>query len=99
MGLEIEHTWGGAVGVTRNTGHVFGQLEKGIWGSIGCNGANVARGTMSGALIADMIVGNTSDLLSDQQSVPRPKWLPPDPFRKIVARQRMKKMDKASAER
>ena len=99
MGLEIEHTWGGVLGVTRNTGHVFGQLEKGIWGSIGCNGANVARGTMSGALIADMIVGNTSDLLSDQQSVPRPKWLPPDPFRKMGARHRMKKMDKASAER
>ena len=99
MGLEIENTWGGAVGVTRNVGHVFGQIEKGIWGSIGCNAANVARGTMSGALIADMIVGNTSDLLSDQQSVPRPKWLPPDPFRKIVACQRLKKMDKASAER
>jgi hypothetical protein len=54
---------------------------------------------MSGALIADMIVGNTSDLLSDQQSVPRPKWMPPDPFRKMVARQRIKKMEKASAER
>ena len=99
MELEIEHTWGGVLGVTRNAGHAFGQIEKGIWGSIACNGANVARGTMSGALIADMMVGNTSDLLSDQQSVPRPKWLPPDPFRKMVARQRMKKMDKASAER
>ena len=99
MGLEIEHTWGGVLGITRNTGHVFGEIQKGIWGSIGCNGANVARGTMSGALIADMIVGDTSDLLTDQQSVPRPSWLPPDPLRKLVARQRIKRMDKASAER
>ena len=99
MGLEIEHTWGGLLGVTRNSGHVFGQIQKGIWGSIGCNGANVARGTMSGALIADMIVGSSSDLLSDQQSVPRPKWLPPDPLRKFVAHHRMRKIDKASAER
>ncbi|GIT19741.1 MAG: hypothetical protein CM1200mP39_25470 [Dehalococcoidia bacterium] len=59
MGLGIEHTWGGVLGVTRNTGHVFGQPRKRDLGLDWCNGANVGPpGTMSGALIADMIVGN-----------------------------------------
>jgi len=99
MGLEIEHTWGGVLGVTRNNGHVFGQIENGIWGSIGCNAANVARGTMSGALLADMIVGKTSDLLTDQQKIPRPKWMPPGPVRKLAALYRIRNMDKSIAER
>jgi glycine/D-amino acid oxidase-like deaminating enzyme len=99
MGVEIEHTWGGVLGITRNAGHVFGEIENRIWGSIGCNGANVARGTMSGALLADMIVGNTSDLLTDQQRVPRPKWLPPDPLRKLGAHFRIRNMEKSTVER
>ena len=90
-GVEIEHTWGGVLGITRNHGHVFGSIGSGLWASIACNGASVARGTMAGALLADHIVGNTSDLLTDQMSLPRPSWLPPEPIRGLIGRHRIRR--------
>ncbi|MEQ8370907.1 MAG: FAD-binding oxidoreductase [Alphaproteobacteria bacterium] len=76
--VAIEHTWGGVLGTTRNRGHIFGRLDDNIWGSIACNGANVAKGTAAGGLLADHIVGATSPLLNDMHSQPKPAWLPPD---------------------
>lgn len=87
--LELEHTWGGCIGLTRNEGHVFGEVRTGVWASIGCNGANVARGTMSGSLLADLMVGQDSALLRDQQRVPSPAWMPPEPVRGFFARRRI----------
>ena len=91
-GVEIVDTWGGIVGSTRNRGHIFGRLDDGIWGSIACNGANMARGTTAGGLLADMIVGANSELLDIQLSVPKPSWLPPEPFLGFFARRRRRRM-------
>ena len=91
-GVEIVDTWGGIVGSTRNGGHIFGRLDDGIWGSIACNGANLARGTTAGGLLADMIVGAGSELLDIQLSVPKPAWLPPEPILGFFARRRRRKM-------
>ena len=88
-GVQIEHTWGGALGITRNSGHLFGSIGNGVWASVACNGASVARGTMAGVLLADHIVGNTSALLSDQLSLPCPSWLPPEPIRGLIGRYRI----------
>ncbi|MEQ8370908.1 MAG: FAD-binding oxidoreductase [Alphaproteobacteria bacterium] len=96
--IEIEHTWGGCLGVTRNGGHIFGKLDDNMWGTIACNGASVARGTMAGALLADYIVGAPSDLLNDQLSVPPPKWVPPV-IGRFVANRRIAKVLAESAER
>ena len=90
--VEIADTWGGIVGSTRNRGHIFGRLDDRIWGSIACNGANMARGTTAGGLLADMIVGAGSELLDVQLSVPKPSWLPPEPILGFFARRRRRKM-------
>ena len=97
--VEIEYTWGGVLGITRNAGHVFGSIGTGLWASIACNGASVARGAMSGALLADQIVGNTSALLTDQMSLPRPSWLPPEPIRGFIGRHRIRRHLRDSSER
>ena len=91
-GVEITDTWGGIVGSTRNRGHIFGRLDDRIWGSIACNGANMARGTTAGGLLADMIVGADSELLDIQLSVPKPSWVPPEPILGFFARRRRRQM-------
>jgi glycine/D-amino acid oxidase-like deaminating enzyme len=90
--LEIVDTWGGILGGTYNRGYIFGELETGIWGSMPCNGANISRGTTSGELLADMAVGASSPLLTDQRSSPRPTLLPPEPILGLFARRRRRRM-------
>jgi len=96
--VAFEHTWGGIVGTTRNRGHIFGRIDENIWGSIACNGANVAKGTNAGGLLADYIVGAESDLLRDQLSLPTPAWLPPDPILGYFVKRRRVAMMSVGAE-
>ncbi|MBC6439243.1 MAG: FAD-binding oxidoreductase [Rhodospirillales bacterium] len=97
--LDIEHTWGGCVAITRNEGHIFGRLGDGMWGSIGCNGAGVSNGTMAGTLLADHIAGQDSDLLSDQMRIPAPAWIPPEPIRGFIGRRRIRRNTVDTTER
>ena len=84
--IDIEHTWGGCVGITRNEGHIFGAIGDRLWASIACNGAGISRGTMAGSLLADLVVGRESDLLNDQRRIPAPGWMPPEPLRGLISR-------------
>ncbi len=97
--IEIEHTWGGCVGITRNEGHIFGAIGDGLWASIGCNGAGISRGTMAGTLLADLVVGRDSALLRDQQRIPAPGWMPPEPLRGLISRSHVREHAADRAER
>lgn len=97
--IDIEHTWGGCVGITRNEGHVFGAIGDGLWASIGCNGAGISRGTMAGTLLADLVVGRDSELLRDQQRIPAPGWMPPEPLRGLISRSHLREHAADIAER
>ncbi len=98
-GIDIEHTWGGCVAITRNEGHIFGAIGDGLWASIGCNGAGVSRGAMAGTLLADLIVGRDSDLLDDQRRIPAPRWMPPEPLRGLIGRRHIRRHMADIAER
>ncbi len=78
--VELEYTWGGAMGITLNGAHYFGRLGRNLYAAAGCNGVGVALGTASGALLADLAVAADSDLLRDILALPRPSWIPPEPF-------------------
>ena len=78
--VAFDYSWGGALCMSSNHALFFGALAPGIFAAVGCNGAGVAMGTISGALLADYVVGAESELLRDIRALPRPKRLPPEPF-------------------
>lgn len=81
---EFEFYWGGATALTRNGAYYFGQVKKGIYAAVGCNGGGILKGTAYGKLLAELIMGQDSDLLRDALSLPQPTWIPPEPIRRIA---------------
>ncbi len=79
-GVELEHTWAGVLGMTMNNGQFFGQLESGIFATIGYNGTGVAMGTGSGMALADHALGIDSEVRVAAEGLPRPAWIPPAPL-------------------
>ncbi|MFP6742894.1 MAG: FAD-binding oxidoreductase [Alphaproteobacteria bacterium] len=76
-GLDMEHTWGGVICMTRNYASAFGRIEPGVFSSVGYNGVGLARGTISGALLAEHVLGGESELLTDAKALAGPSDLPP----------------------
>lgn len=81
----FQWTWGGVIGFTRNAAPFFGQFEPGLYGPgfygmAGSNGVGLAKGTIGGKLLAEMALGEESELLSDMLAYPPPNRVPPEPF-------------------
>ena len=80
--VSLQHIWGGTTALTMNGSPVWGQIKKGLYGSAGCNGSGVVKGTLLGKRLAEMIV--TGDPQEDLQQVyGRANWIAPEPFRTI----------------
>ena len=79
-GVEIEHTWGGVLGNTMNTGQLFGEIADGVYTSCAYNGVGVALGTASGKALADLAVGRSSPDIDALRELRHPTWMPPNPF-------------------
>ncbi|MEE8274868.1 MAG: FAD-binding oxidoreductase, partial [Alphaproteobacteria bacterium] len=77
--LELEQTWGGVICMTRNKQGVFGRLAPGVFASGAYNGVGIARGTISGALLAEYAAGGGSALIDDAKALAGPNRLPPKP--------------------
>ncbi len=79
--VPFTHTWGGVYAISRNFTNFFGQLEDGVFASACDNGVGAAWGTISGTLLADLVVGADSQELKDIQYVTgMPSLNPPEPF-------------------
>ena len=78
--LEMDHSWGGVVAMTENYASVFGRLEPGVFASLGYNGVGLARGTASGAALAEYVLGAEVDLIDDIEALAGPGRYPPRPF-------------------
>ncbi|AJP57648.1 FAD-dependent oxidoreductase [Pandoraea vervacti] len=81
---RFEHVWGGVTALTRNGALYFGEIRKGLFASLGCNGAGVLKGSMFGKLLGEMACGVASPELSDALGFERPTWLPPEPIRRVA---------------
>ncbi|QNX86602.1 NAD(P)/FAD-dependent oxidoreductase [Acinetobacter seifertii] len=79
--VPFTHTWGGSYAISRNFTNFFGELEDGVYASACDNGVGAAWGTISGTLLADLVVGSDSQALKDIQYVTgMPSLNPPEPF-------------------
>jgi glycine/D-amino acid oxidase-like deaminating enzyme len=78
--VTLDHSWGGVLTMSRNAAPCFGRLADNISAAVCQNGVGIAKGTYSGALLADYVVGATSELLSHLLALPRPAGNPPRPL-------------------
>ena len=70
--VPFEYSWGGALSLSRNGEPVFGELRQNVYGTVVHNGVGMARGTISGKLLAELILGQDSALLRQMQQKGRP---------------------------
>ena len=96
--IELEHTWGGIIAYTRNQGALFGRIADGVHGVVGADAGPVARGSITGKLLADLIVGADSALLRTQQSLGKAGLLPPEPLLGFVVRRRLEAIRREGAD-
>jgi glycine/D-amino acid oxidase-like deaminating enzyme len=86
-GVGFTHRWGGPVSVPVDLAPVMGFLgDERIVYSVGCMGHGVSLAHLNGRALADLTLGNRSDLASvffvDRRTLP---W-PPEPLRWIASR-------------
>lgn len=70
--VPFAYSWGGALSLSRNGEPVFGELRPNVYGTVVHNGVGIARGTISGKLLAELIMGVDSPLLRQMQAKGRP---------------------------
>jgi len=70
--VPFENSWGGALSLARNGEPVFGELQKNVYASVVHQGVGIARGSIAGRLLAEMILGQDSEELRLMQVKGRP---------------------------
>ena len=80
--VGFEYVWGGATALTMNGAPWWGKIDDGLYASGGCNGSGIAKGTMLGRRLAELIRG-----VGDPNEVPAAmgtaSLIAPEPFRSI----------------
>jgi glycine/D-amino acid oxidase-like deaminating enzyme len=84
--VEFEHTWGGALSLTRNGAPLFGELSHNVYGCSVHNGVGIARGTISGKLLAEHMLGDDNELVQAMLTKGRPSRNYPEPFNSLGVR-------------
>ncbi|MBU2875552.1 NAD(P)/FAD-dependent oxidoreductase [Marinobacter salexigens] len=77
----LEEWWGGTTSLTANGAPLWGQLKKGLFASIGCNGVGILKGTLLGQQLANLASGQPCLNVNELMGVP--SWMPPEPIRHI----------------
>lgn len=77
----LEQWWGGTTSLTANGAPLWGQLKKGLFASIGCNGVGILKGTLLGQQLANLAAGHPCMDVSGLMG--KPGWMPPEPIRQI----------------
>ena len=77
---DFEHTYAGALCMSRNTEPIFQRLSDNAFVAACQNGIGVSKGTIHGKLIADWAAGKSSELLDHARAFGTPVKLPREPF-------------------
>jgi len=78
--VPFEFTWGGALSLTRNGAPVFGELRPAVWATVVHNGVGIAKGSISGKLLAEKMSGLSSNSIALMDAKGRPSRNFPEPF-------------------
>lgn len=84
-GTRMEHAWAGHLCLSLNGVAVMREIDDGVFSGCVQNGLGTARGTLTGIGAAELACGETSAVTRHFTAEPRPKRLPPQPFRQIGA--------------
>ncbi len=95
--IELDGTWGGILGFTRNGGIVCGEMAPCLYAVMTTDAAPLTRGAAAAKLLAEQICGVDSALLQDLNRLPRAALLPPDPFLRMIVNRRLHKNETAEA--
>ncbi|MDG1712787.1 MAG: FAD-binding oxidoreductase [Woeseiaceae bacterium] len=79
--LNFETVWGGATGLTLNGSWLWGEYDKNLYISAGCNGGGIVKGTLFGEHLANL--ANDKPTPDIKNLFGSANWMPPEPFRKI----------------
>lgn len=77
----LEQWWGGTTSLTANGAPLWGQIKKGLFASIGCNGVGILKGTLLGHQLANLATGHPC--MDVTRLMGKPGWMPPEPIRHI----------------
>jgi glycine/D-amino acid oxidase-like deaminating enzyme len=78
--LEMEHRWAGLLCLSKNGAPAFGELDNGVFSACCQNGLGIARGTLQGMGVADLIVNGGSVISTHFLEQSAPQKLPPEPL-------------------
>lgn len=84
-GMRMEHAWAGHLCLSLNGVAVMRKIEEGVYSGCVQNGLGTTRGTLTGIGAAELACGETSPVTEHFTAEPRPRRLPPQPFRQIGA--------------
>ncbi|MCG7520889.1 FAD-binding oxidoreductase [Ruegeria sp. Ofav3-42] len=83
--VRMEHRWAGMLCLSRNGSTAFGELENGVFSACCQNGLGIARGTLQGMGVAELLTKGGSDIADHFLAQPMPPRLPPEPFASLGA--------------
>ena len=83
--VEMEHRWAGMLCLSRNGSPAFGELDQGVFAACCQNGLGLARGTLQGMGVADMVLHQSSAITRHFLEQPEPTRLPSEPFASLGA--------------
>lgn len=81
--IRLEYLWGGTTAFTMNGAPWWGQLDEGLYASGGCNGSGIAKDTMLGRHLGELMLDHSGTYDAMAQSMGRASWIAPEPFRTI----------------
>lgn len=95
--VELDGTWGGTLGFTRNGGMVCGEMAPGLHAVMTTDAAPLTRGAAAAKLLAEQLCGLDSALLQELNALPKAALLPPDPFLRMIVNRRLHKNETEEA--
>ncbi|MDA7965569.1 FAD-binding oxidoreductase [Ruegeria sp.] len=78
--VKMEHRWAGMLCLSRNGSAAFGEIEDGVFSACCQNGLGIARGTLQGMGVAELVLQRGSEIADHFLAQPDPPRLPPEPF-------------------